>query len=135
MRINTKIRYGLRMLVRLAQAEGVLNTVELGKDIEVSPKYLRKLAGPLENAGVINSIQGVHGGYLLGQDPENISLREIFDAFGEDTSLSRCFSKKKCPLYDDCLVRPLWTYLENIFEKEFRRISLKDILTGKFKEK
>ena len=123
------------MLINLAQKEEVLNTIELGEEMGVSPKYLRKLAGPLEKSGLIKGIQGVHGGYLINRDPADISLRMIFDAFGEDTSLSKCLTVKKCPLYDDCLVRPLWTYLENIFEREFETIYLKDILTGRYSKK
>ena len=46
MKINTKIRYGLRMLIAIAQSDKLVNTTELGKHMRVSPKYLRKLAGP-----------------------------------------------------------------------------------------
>ncbi len=58
MKINSKIRYGLRMMVILAEAGGLINTSELGKKMLVSPKYLRKLAGPLEKHQLIKSVQG-----------------------------------------------------------------------------
>ena len=123
------------MLVCLALAKGIFNTVKLGKEIDVSPKYLRKLAGPLEKAGLIKSIQGVHGGYLIDQDPADIKLKMIFEAFDEDTTLSRCFVIEKCSLFDECLVRPLWTYLESKLDREFVNISIEDILTKKFNKK
>jgi len=62
MKINTKIRYGLRMLVILAERGTLINTCELGETMLVSPKYLRKLAGPLEKHNLIRSIQGIYGG-------------------------------------------------------------------------
>ena len=58
------------MLVILAQNEEVVNTEILGEKMVVSPKYLRKLAGPIEKAGLIHSIQGKYGGYKLNRDPD-----------------------------------------------------------------
>jgi Rrf2 family protein len=123
------------MLVLLAQSQNVLNTAELGAGMNVSPKYLRKLAGPLEKADLIKSIQGIHGGYQIKKKPGDISLKMIFEAFDEDTGLSNCIKIVKCSLFDDCLVRPLWDHLENLLEKEFFSLSIQDILKGTFKER
>lgn len=133
MKINTKIRYGLRMLVTLAQSDKVLNTADLGSGMNVSPKYLRKLAGPLEKANLIKSIQGIHGGYQINKHPRDISLKMIFNAFNEDMNLSNCVKIVKCSLFEDCLVRPLWDHLERVLEVEFFSLSINDILKGTFK--
>ena len=90
MKFNTKIRYGLRMLIAIAQGGKLVNTTELGKTMRVSPKYLRKLAGPLEKAGLIQSLQGIYGGYQLARTPEDITLGSLMDAFDERVSLSDC---------------------------------------------
>jgi Rrf2 family protein len=135
MRVNTKIRYGLRMLVQLARTEGVVNTAELGKQMEVSPKYLRKLAGPLEKSGLIRSVQGIHGGYILNQDSSEISIQSLFAAFDENIELSNCMKMVDCSLIEDCSVRPVWEYLQGIIEKEFLNITVDDILNGSFGSK
>ncbi len=132
MKINTKIRYGLRMLVFLAEADRVLNTAEVGAAMNVSPKYLRKLAGPLEKANLIKSIQGIHGGYRIKKHPREISLKMIFYAFDEDINLSNCLKIFKCTLFEDCVVRPLWDHLEKVLENEFFNLSIENILQGKF---
>lgn len=132
MKINTKIRYGLRMLVLLAEARKVVNTAELGKKMQVSPKYLRKLAGPLERQELIKSVQGIYGGYSLNKKPEDITLATIFDAFDENINITGCTSKDGCPLNEECLTRPVWTHLENLISKEFHNISLKLILDHQF---
>jgi len=132
MKINTKIRYGLRMLVRLAQSSRVINTAELGDHMKVSPKYLRKLAGPMEKAGLIKSVQGIHGGYSLNKPASDISIHMVFAAFGEGVRLSNCLKTSRCPLFDECLVRPVWSYLERVLEDEFFNITVSDVISGSF---
>jgi len=132
MKINTKIRYGLRMLLVLAEKKEVVNTAELGKKMLVSPKYLRKLAGPLERNQLIRSVQGIYGGYILNKKTEDITIASIFEAFDESIRLSGCTGDESCPLNEECLARPLWTHLQNLIQKEFFRITLKEILENKF---
>jgi len=131
MKINTKIRYGLRMLIAIAQGGRLVNTTELGNSMHVSPKYLRKLAGPLEKAGLIKSVQGIYGGYQLNKKPEEITLHMLLDAFNERVSLADCLLGKKCELKDTCLAKQVWEMLEKTIEKRFLPISLRDILQNK----
>ena len=131
MKINTKIRYGLRMLIAIAQGGGLVNTTKLGEIMHVSPKYLRKLAGPLERGGLIESVQGIYGGYRLAKAPEEITLKGLMDAFGERISLANCLLGKKCELQDSCLARKVWEMLETTMQKHFLPISLADIVGNK----
>ncbi len=132
MKINTKIRYGLRMLVTLAESNKVVNTAELGKKMQVSPKYLRKLAGPLERHHLIKSVQGIYGGYALDKKAEDITLASIFDAFEESINITGCTSQEGCPLNEECLTRPVWEHLENLVSNEFHKITIASILNDKF---
>jgi Rrf2 family protein len=134
MKINTKIRYGLRMMVILAGSESVQNTIELGKQMMVSPKYLRKLAGPLEKHKLIRSVQGIYGGYVLNRCPGQISLADIFEAFNESDNIVGCSSNENCPLKTECLTKPVWTHLENILKKEFKQITIGQIIDGSIGE-
>ena len=132
MKINTKIRYGLRMLVLLAESKKVVNTAELGTKMKVSPKYLRKLAGPLERHHLIKSVQGIYGGYTLDGKAEEITLASIFDAFEENINITGCTSQNGCPLNEECLTRPVWEHLEKIVSSEFHKITIASILNNKF---
>lgn len=134
MKINTKIRYGLRMLLVLAEKKEVVNTAELGKKMLVSPKYLRKLAGPLEKHQLIRSVQGIYGGYVLNKKTEDITIATIFDAFDESIKLSGCTGDESCPLNEECLARSVWEHLQKLIQKEFFRITLKEILENKFRD-
>jgi Rrf2 family protein len=132
MKINTKIRYGLRMLLLLAERNSVINTSELGEKMLVSPKYLRKLAGPLEKHSLIKSVQGIYGGYKLNNKPENITVSSVFNAFDETMNISGCIAEADCQLNQNCDARYLWKHIEKIVQKEFRKINIRDILDGKF---
>ena len=133
MKINTKLRYGLRMLLALAeQPDKVRSTAELGEAMLVSPKYLRKLAGPLERADLIDSVQGIYGGYRLKTPPDQVSIQMLFDAFDEKIRLSHCVNGDQCPLLDTCHARPLWDYLVDLIEYRFASITLVDILQRTF---
>jgi len=131
MKINTKIRYGLRMIIAIAQANKLVNTTELGNGMHVSPKYLRKLAGPLEKAGLIKSTQGIYGGYELGKNPSEVNIRMILDAYGEQLSWTDCVLGKKCDLRDSCLAKQVWEMLERTLQMHFLPITIRDILDNK----
>jgi Rrf2 family protein len=120
------------MLVLLAEAKQVVNTAELGEKMAVSPKYLRKLAGPLERYHLIRSIQGIYGGYMLNNDPKKISLANIFEAFAESINITGCTSKQGCPLNEGCLTRPVWDHLQNLISKEFHNITIQKIMDNNF---
>jgi Rrf2 family protein len=131
MKINTKIRYGLRMVIAIAQANKLVNTTELGSGMHVSPKYLRKLAGPLEKAGLIKSTQGIYGGYELSKNPVDINIRMILDAYGEQLSWTDCVLGKKCDLRDSCQAKQVWEMLEKTLQMHFLPITIRDILDNK----
>ena len=135
MKVNTKIRYGLRMLIQLAQATAIVNTAALGKEMQVSPKYLRKLAGPMEKSGLIRSVQGIHGGYALNREASEVSIQMVFAAFDENIELTSCLKMKHCSLFDECVVRPVWEYLQGILEREFFELTIDNILKGSFGKK
>lgn len=135
MKINTKIRYSLRMVICLAESGKIVNTVDMGERMMVSPKYLRKLAGKLEKGLLIKSVQGIYGGYELNMDPKDITLGMILDSIDEGITFSDCLDKKGCPLDADCLTKPVWSHLEQVIQKEFYKITVRQILDGDLNRK
>ena len=132
MKINTKIRYGLRMMILLAQNTDVVNTEILGEKMIVSPKYLRKLAGPLEKAQLIVSVQGKYGGYKLNRKPEKIFISDVFNAYNESLQISGCTRNSGCILSEDCITSNLWAPFEQLIAKDFFSISLDKIISNNF---
>lgn len=74
MKITTKGRYGLTITLELAKriGDGPISLRSIAQDKNLSEHYLEQLIGPLRNAGIVKSIRGAHGGYVLNGDPEKL---------------------------------------------------------------
>ncbi|MDN4526276.1 cysteine metabolism transcriptional regulator CymR [Fictibacillus fluitans] len=79
MKISTKGRYGLTIMMALAkkQGEGPIALKLIAKEHRLSEHYLEQLISPLRNAGLVKSIRGAYGGYILAQDAKEITAGDI----------------------------------------------------------
>ncbi|MEI3613293.1 cysteine metabolism transcriptional regulator CymR [Pseudogracilibacillus sp. SO30301A] len=79
MKISTKGRYGLTVMIELARkyGEGPISLKSIADDKNLSAHYLEQLAAPLRNAGLIRSVRGAYGGYILAKEPENITAGDV----------------------------------------------------------
>lgn len=79
MKISTKGRYGLTIMMELAAkyGEGPTSLKSIAEKHQLSEHYLEQLVAPLRNAGLVKSIRGAYGGYILSRTPEEISSGDI----------------------------------------------------------
>ncbi|OES44281.1 cysteine metabolism transcriptional regulator CymR [Domibacillus iocasae] len=79
MRISTKGRYGLTIMIELAKrhGEGPTSLRVIAGAHDLSEHYLEQLIAPLRNAGFVRSIRGAYGGYVLGHEPGDITAGDI----------------------------------------------------------
>lgn|SRR5699024_473570 len=79
MKISTKGRYGLKIMIELARefGNGPMSLKAIANKNELSVHYLEQLATPLRNAGLVKSIRGAYGGYKLVNRPEEILVGDI----------------------------------------------------------
>jgi Rrf2 family transcriptional regulator, cysteine metabolism repressor len=79
MKISTKGRYGLTIMIELAKrhGEGPTSLKVIAKAQNLSEHYLEQLVAPLRNAGLVKSIRGAYGGYVLGNEPSQITAGDI----------------------------------------------------------
>jgi Rrf2 family transcriptional regulator, cysteine metabolism repressor len=79
MKISTKGRYGLTIMIELAKkhGEGPTSLKSIAQTNDLSEHYLEQLIAPLRNAGLVKSIRGAYGGYILGKEPEKITAGDI----------------------------------------------------------
>jgi len=89
MKLSTKSRYGLRALIDLASHSGSghipLNTIASRQ--QISPKYLEQEFATLRRAGLVKSIKGAQGGYILGKPAREIRVDEIICALEGDLAV------------------------------------------------
>ncbi|RFU71620.1 Rrf2 family transcriptional regulator [Peribacillus saganii] len=79
MKISTKGRYGLTIMIELARkhGEGPTSLKLIAQNNDLSEHYLEQLIAPLRNAGLVKSIRGAYGGYVLSRDPDKITSGDI----------------------------------------------------------
>ncbi|WP_046213407.1 cysteine metabolism transcriptional regulator CymR [Paenibacillus wulumuqiensis] len=79
MKISTKGRYGLTIMMELAGrfGEGPTSLKSIAEKNQLSEHYLEQLIAPLRNAGLVKSIRGAYGGYILSREPEQITAGEV----------------------------------------------------------
>ena len=129
MKIPTSLRYGVRMVVTLAQKGEIMSTAGLAREMGVSPLYLRQLALPLEKRGIIKSFRGAKGGYALNVRPGGINLWEIIRAYDEDFSLLECIeSPDTCPQSPHCSSRYLWKEMSDKLRGTLQGTTLQELV-------
>lgn len=79
MKISTKGRYGLTIMIELAKkyGEGPVSLKSIAQANDLSEHYLEQLIAPLRNAGLVRSIRGAYGGYVLADEPSKITAGDI----------------------------------------------------------
>lgn len=128
MKISTKLRYSSRLLIALAERNGVVSTSELGERLGVSPLYLRPIAIELEKEGIIRSHRGAKGGYELVKHPTEVTFLEVA-RIHENLNLVPCIKDPdSCPFTKTCRTRKLWIQLKECIENFLKNTTLEDLL-------
>lgn len=139
MKITAQEEYGLRCLLRLAQAaEGQSLTIpEIASSEGLTPAYVAKLLAVLRQAGLIDSVRGRAGGYRLASPPEDIHLGALLLVLGEPLFDEPNYCTRHagsesednlCVHHNHCSLRALWQTLEIWMRKTLDQLTLADLL-------
>jgi Rrf2 family protein len=130
MKISTKGRYGLRILIDLANHDN--GKPRLIRDIaqaqQISEKYISRLVIALRRAGLIRSVRGVNGGFHLAKTPEEITLLEVLEVMEGPVAIVECVAAVKCDRRSRCGVRSIWQQLNDNIRTMMSGITLAEIL-------
>ncbi|MCX5818921.1 MAG: Rrf2 family transcriptional regulator [Deltaproteobacteria bacterium] len=111
MKLSTRGRYGVRMMLELAlhYGEGPILLRDIAERQGISEKYLWQLINPLKTTGLVNSLRGAHGGYVLAKAPEAISLKAILQILEGSLCLVDCVDNPAlCERSPSCISRDIW---------------------------
>lgn len=130
MKISTKGRYGLRILLDLTINGGP--EPRLMRDIatsqQLSEKYISRLMVDLRKTRLVKSIRGAKGGYILGQLPDDITLLEIVETMEGRINVVDCVSTPAtCSKSDQCTVNRTWAAINNQIRDVLAKVTLKEI--------
>jgi Rrf2 family protein len=131
MKISTKGRYGLRVLLDIAahQEKGPVILRDISARQAISEKYLWQVINPLKAAGLVNSTRGAKGGYVLAKAPGDITLLEIVSILEGPVSVVDCVdTPDKCDRSGACVTRGVWGKIERAIKESMAKITLKEIV-------
>ena len=131
MKINTRVRYAIRMMADIAQ-QGAGEPVPL-KDVaerqDLSKLYLSQLAAPLRNASLLRSVWGNRGGYVLGRPADKINLLDIIEAVDGPVSMIDCvLDPETCDRIDYCECIGVWRDINDAIVRALEKYTLHDLI-------
>ncbi|GAA0121552.1 MAG: Rrf2 family transcriptional regulator [Clostridium argentinense] len=130
MKLSTKGRYGVKAMVDLAVRYGKepVSIKTISERQNISEYYLEQLFSTLRKSGLIKSVRGAMGGYVLGKAPEEIRIYDILEVLEGPIEISHCLDTESCDNIDCCATRLVWKKIKDSIDNVTMSITLKDIV-------
>ena len=134
MRFTTQAEYGLICAVHLARraGEGPVAAREMAEVEDLPADYTEKILRRLRQAGLVNSVRGVSGGFTLAHEPDEVSVKDVVVATEGTTFEVNCETRpvddERCAKDHDCVIRPVWRALKERIDELLADIRLSDLV-------
>lgn len=133
MKLSTKGRYGLRALIDLAQYSGEepVSITNISDRQGISERYLEQLMSMMKKAGLVKSIRGAGGGYVLARDVEDISVGDVLRALEgslEPVECSALNSEEGCKSADSCVTKYVWQRINDSINQTVDEIKVAQLV-------
>jgi len=131
MKLSTRGRYGVRIMLELALhfGEGPVLLKDIAERQNISEKYLWHLINPLKTMGLIKSIRGAHGGYVLAKNPAEINLRQILRILEGSLCLVDCVDDPAaCDRSESCITRDIWSETSENISQTLESVTLEKMV-------
>ena len=142
MKISSRLDYALSCAIVLAsmyKEKQPIPVAFIARREKLAYDYVEQLLRALKKNGIVKSVRGARGGYVLSSPPEKIMARDIVIAIEKRVLKLVCDRKKArrkdCIHFNDCKVRDFWIGLRDNMDKYFSGYTLKDLLKMREKEK
>ena len=130
MKISTRGRYGLRILLDLALHDN--GSPRMIRDIagsqRISEKYISRLIIDLRRAGMVKSIRGSRGGYRIARYPKNLTVLDVIEVMEGPVSIIDCVTTESCDRQRGCAVRSIWCDMNNQIRSAVAAVTLQDVI-------
>ncbi|MDD5327595.1 MAG: Rrf2 family transcriptional regulator [Phycisphaerae bacterium] len=131
MKLSTRTRYGVRAALELAanQSKGPVQIKTIAHRQDISIKYLEQLMAILKSAGLVRSIRGAKGGYILAKPANQIKLSDVFNALEGPVTTVECLENKNyCARVTDCVTRQVWAEVQQAIMSVLQSMTLQDLI-------
>ena len=131
MRISTRGRYAIRMMLdmALADADKPVRVKDIAERQEISEKYMEQIMSILNKAGYVVGIRGPQGGYFLTRKPEDYTVGMILRLTEGSTAPVACLEENAvpCARADSCRTLAMWTRLDEMIQSYLDGITIADL--------
>ena len=130
MRASVKTRYAMEAMVDMAMQAGggPVALRKIAQRQEISQNYLEQIFMQLRAAGIVRSVRGAGGGFVLGKSPSDIRMAEIAAVFEGPIDLIGCASDTgMCSRSASCAVRQIWVEVGECMKKALDSVTLQDV--------
>ncbi len=133
MKLSTRGRYGLRAMLDIAinQGDGPITLNSISERQGISVGYLEQLMVPLKKEGLIRSVRGAQGGYLLAREPDKITVGDIIRALEGPIAPVACVSEdypEECDRAEGCVTRLVWAKVRDSIAQVLDSLTLADLM-------
>ena len=131
MKLSTRTRYAVRAMIELAQNEAgrPLQLKVIAERQDISVKYLEQLMAVLRSAGLIRSVRGSKGGYVLSRPPSQVRLSDIIHCLEGTVATVECVEdSQSCARAAECAARQVWIKVQKAIDEVMQSISLQDVV-------
>lgn len=138
MKLSTKGRYGLKAMFELSltQNSGPVPLKYIAKKQNISDQYLEQIFSSLKKSGLVKSVRGAQGGYLLAKEPQDITVGDILVVLEGPVSLSDCvLDEDICENSNVCVTKIVWEKIKKGIEDVIESITLQDMINDYNKNK
>ena len=130
LRVTKLTDYATVVLTVLAARPGeVLSATDLAEQSGLEPPTVSKVLKPLAQAGLVEGLRGVHGGYRLSRDAADIGLIDIVEAMEGPLAMTECSQADgHCGIAHQCGARANWRLLNDVVADALRGVTLAQML-------
>ena len=132
MRISSKGRYALRLMIDLAEHtdDGYIPLKDIANRQNISKKYLESIAKLVVDGKLVKGASGKNGGYSLTRKPEEYTILEILKTTEGSMATVACLEDgaEECPRAGKCKTVGMWRGYDNLVSDYFSHITIKDLL-------
>ncbi len=131
MKISTKGRYALRIMIDLALHNNgnFISLKEISTRQEISNKYLEQIIALLNKAGYLETARGNTGGYKLAKKPKDYKVGDILRATEGDLAPTYCLTEDgECDRQKGCKTYSFWKGLDNVINEYIDSKTLEDLI-------
>lgn len=130
MELTRKGEYAIRGIVYLATRpmDQVCLLSDIAAAVDVPPTFLAKIFQQFSKIGLVKSYRGTGGGFVLGRNPETITLLEVVEAVEGPIVPNRCVIKEgECPRDASCNVHPVWVRVQGQVRDILAKVTLLEL--------